>query len=276
MLIQGEGANDAAIFYLFPRTNTGAAANSYVSSSWAGGGMTFRCPRDVGTHGFNFTNQAGTTLSFIDSVSGDLTNRGAIISSGTSPSFALANGGALDVVMSMTATEAFQISVGGGAPAISIASDTKATTVVSVTETESKAAAIVGLTLNLSVPDSTAVIASFDTEIIDAKSAWSVCSYTVPVSGVYAIEAQVLWAADADGQRVLELYVNGGSLTPGTHGPRLIDVQPGNASVQTVNHISGLRKFTAGDVLSFGLTQTAGGALEAPAGLSGASIYIVR
>jgi len=66
------------------------------------------------------------------SISSTLTAGGAIISSGTAPSFALANGGALDCVFSMTATESLEISVGGGQSAISIASDSKIVTFGSI------------------------------------------------------------------------------------------------------------------------------------------------
>lgn len=83
------------------------------------------------------TSKAGTARFEIGSTgaasfSGQLNVAAPIISSGTTPQFALGQGGSLHVVHSLSATRSYDITVGGGAPAISVASDTKIVTFGSV------------------------------------------------------------------------------------------------------------------------------------------------
>jgi len=82
----------------------------------------------------------------------------------------------------------------------------------------------------------------------------------IATAGIYYISSYLLFAADADGTRILDIYINGATYAQ--------NFAPGSAS-GTVVHVSTVRPLAATDYVEVYGTQNAGGALN----VGGANSY---
>lgn len=113
---------------------------------------------------------------------------------------------------------------------------------------------------NQSISDATPTILAFNTETSDTTAmhdtAVNNSRITVATAGVYALHANVQWAANAVGHRTLELYLNGTTVIES-----LTDDATGgghDTNQQIVSH----RRLAANDYIEVRVTQDSGGALN--------------
>lgn len=111
---------------------------------------------------------------------------------------------------------------------------------------------------NFSVPNNTVTAVTFTAEDDDnsAMAALPASSVTIRRTGFYNIEAQVFWAGNVTGDRVLYLYKSGSPIARA----RSVAIPPANDFTQAISRD---RLFlTAGDTISLRVNQNSGGALN--------------
>jgi len=105
---------------------------------------------------------------------------------------------------------------------------------------------------------------TFNTEITDPADVFdasaSPTDITVPVTGLYYLNAHVGWVANVTGYRKIVITVNAAE-------SGIIDVRPAAPATHvTEQHADGLLYLNGGDVLQVHIRQTSGGNLNTQAG----------
>lgn len=108
------------------------------------------------------------------------------------------------------------------------------------------------------IPNSTLVAVILDTEEIDTPGTivgGTPTTFVIPTDGVYAVSAQLGWAADADGARQIDIIRNDTAIA-------IQQVAPVVSGSTTVQHLATVARLAAGDAISLQAFQTSGGPLD--------------
>jgi hypothetical protein len=123
-----------------------------------------------------------------------------------------------------------------------------------------------------SVANSTLVAIGMDSSVVDSYGGHSNVTnnsrYTAVVAGYYFVIAQVGYAANASGNRLIEMHKNGGSTLNLGQGVGLAPTTSNNSA----NQVSALVQLNVGDYIEAYTYQTSGGALNTVPAQSGMTV----
>jgi hypothetical protein len=116
-------------------------------------------------------------------------------------------------------------------------------------------------TTSQAITTGTDTLITFDTQVIDTDDMWSSGGeFTIQTTGVYAVTAQLTWAADATGQRAGFISKNATAFGSGVMCQTILNNV--GASAQTIFNLVTFDSFTAGDVIRLYAFHTKGSNLD--------------